>query len=313
MIRTSSLLPTAAAAFATALVSVSAFATPEGWTTDFSAAQVEAAASEKDLLMDFTGSDWCGWCIKLKDEVFLTDEFKATAPDDFVLVELDFPNDKPQPDTLKAQNAALAQKYNIQGYPTIILADAKGKPYAQTGYQPGGPEAYLAHLDELQAIRVTRDEAMARAADADGLDKARALDEAMQAVGMQLAVTHYPGVVENIIALDADGEAGLKDRYAAVYSGMKMDADVQEAIQLLQTGDMDAGLARLDQVIEDHTPEGEPLQMITAIKGQVHLQMGEMDQAVSLLEQAVAVAPESEIAGQINAMIQQVKDASPAE
>ncbi len=311
MIRTRRLFPHATAVIAAAFVSASAFAVPEGWTTDFPAAQAEAEASGKDLLMDFTGSDWCGWCIKLKDEVFLTDAFKAAAPEDFVLVELDFPNNVPQTDAVKNQNAALAQKYNIQGYPTIILADASGKPYAQTGYQAGGPEAYLAHLDELQAIRVTRDEAMAKAKDADGVDKARALDEAMDAVGLDLAVAHYPSVVEYIIALDPDNDAGLKDKYAAAMLDMKMDADMQEAIQLLQASDMNAGLARLDQVIEDHRPEGESLQMITAIKGQVHLQMGEMDQAMSLLEQAVAVAPESEIAGQINAMIEQIK-AQPA-
>lgn len=313
MIRTSHLVSAVTAAFTVALVSASAFATPEGWTTDFPAAKAEAAASDKDLLMDFTGSDWCGWCIKLKDEVFLTDEFKAVAPSDFVMVELDFPNAVPQTDAVKAQNAALASKYNIQGYPTIILADAKGKPYAQTGYQPGGPEAYLAHLDELQAIRVTRDEAMAKAKDADGIEKAKALDEAMQAVGIQFAIGHYPSVVESIIALDADNSAGLKSKYDTAMSEMKMDADMQDAIQLLQSGDAEAGLAKLDQVIETHEPQGESLQMITAIKGQVHLQMGEMDQGMSLLEQAVAVAPESPIAGQINAMIQQVKSQPPAQ
>lgn len=305
--------PAVTAALAGAVLSSAAFATPEGWTTDFPAAKAQAVADDKDLLMDFTGSDWCGWCIKLKEEVFETAAFKDAAPDDFVLVELDYPNDVPQTDTVKAQNAALAAKYNIQGYPTIILADAKGLPYAQTGYQAGGPEAYLAHLDQLKAQRVARDEAMAQAKDAQGLDKARALDAAMQAVGMDLAVAHYPSVVEMIIALDADNEAGLKDRYNAVFSAQKLDADMQDAIQLLQTGDMQAGLDRLDKVIADHQPQGEPLQMITAIKGQVHLQMGETDQGLALMQQAVDVAPDSDIAGQITAMIQQIKTQAPAQ
>ena len=66
----------------------------EGWMTDFEAAKQKAAAENKDLLVDFTGSDWCGWCIKLVDEVFKHDAFKQGAADNFVLVELDFPQDK---------------------------------------------------------------------------------------------------------------------------------------------------------------------------------------------------------------------------
>ena len=120
----------------------------EGWLTDLDAAKKQAAAENKDILIDFTGSDWCGWCIKLDKEVFATDAFKAQK--DFVLVSLDFPRRKQLPAEQKAKNDALAQAWGIQGFPTIILANAKGEPYASTGYRPGGPEQYLAHLAELR-------------------------------------------------------------------------------------------------------------------------------------------------------------------
>jgi protein disulfide-isomerase len=99
--------------------------------------------------MDFTGSDWCGWCIKLKNEVFNTPEFKAWAAKKVVLLELDFPRKAEQSAELKKQNQELAQKFNIEGYPTIIFADANGKQLGQYGYDEGGPAVWTKKADEF--------------------------------------------------------------------------------------------------------------------------------------------------------------------
>ena len=110
------------------------------WTEDFEAAKAKAKAEGKDLLIDFTGSDWCHWCVKLKEEVFDHESFSTEATKHFVLVELDFPSKAPQDPKIKAQNQALQKKYNISGYPTILLTDHSGAVYGRTGYQAGGPE-----------------------------------------------------------------------------------------------------------------------------------------------------------------------------
>ena len=82
----------------------------------------QAAESNKDLLIDFTGSDWCGWCIKLHKEVFSQDAFKEGVKDKFVLVEIDFPKDKSKlSEETQKQNEELGEKYAVQGYPTILL------------------------------------------------------------------------------------------------------------------------------------------------------------------------------------------------
>ncbi len=121
------------------------------WMTDFEAAQAKAKAENKPLLVDFTGSDWCGWCIRLDKEVFSQQAFKAYAVENFVLVEIDFPRGKEQSDELKAQNQALAQKYSIRGFPTILVLDAEGEVIERTGYRPGGAEKYVEHLQEILA------------------------------------------------------------------------------------------------------------------------------------------------------------------
>lgn len=121
------------------------------WEDNFETAKATAAKENKPILLDFTGSDWCGWCIRLDNEVFSKKEFKDYAKDNLVLVTVDFPNEKHQSKKLKDQNKELAKKYGIEGYPTIVLVDAEGKKLAQTGYMEGGAAKYVEHLKQLLA------------------------------------------------------------------------------------------------------------------------------------------------------------------
>lgn len=119
------------------------------WVTNYKKAASDAKSSGKNMLLDFCGSDWCGWCIKLEKEVFSTNEFTRYADKNLICVQVDFPNNKPQSDELKTQNAELAEKYNIEGYPTVILLNPEGKLIAKTGYQDGGTKKYIEHLEAL--------------------------------------------------------------------------------------------------------------------------------------------------------------------
>ena len=121
----------------------------DGWLTSYADATKESKKTGKPILMDFTGSNWCGWCIKLKTEVFNTPEFKAWAAKKVVLLELDFPQGVEQPAELKKQNKELSQKYNIEGFPTIIFADATGKELGKYGYDEGGPAVWTKKADEF--------------------------------------------------------------------------------------------------------------------------------------------------------------------
>lgn len=120
------------------------------WTTDAPAAQAKAKAEKKLVMMDFTGSDWCGWCIKLHKEVFSQPEFVEYAKDNLVLVEVDFPNKKKQSAQLKKANKALFDKYKIEGYPTIIVLNGEGEKVGELGYMEGGPKAFIAALKKLK-------------------------------------------------------------------------------------------------------------------------------------------------------------------
>jgi thioredoxin-related protein len=123
----------------------------EGWMTDFEAAQAKAKAENKPMLLDFTGSDWCGWCIKLDEEVFSQAAFSEYAAAELVLVEIDFPRRTEQSDKLKAQNEALSQQYGVRGFPTILVLSSEGELIEKTGYRRGGAEAYVQHIKEILA------------------------------------------------------------------------------------------------------------------------------------------------------------------
>jgi protein disulfide-isomerase len=121
------------------------------WETNVNKALEVSASTKKPLLLFFTGSDWCGWCIRLQKEVLKTPEFAAWAKENVVLVELDYPRRVPQTEEIKQQNNELQQIFGIQGFPTIILANStltdgkvSFKGIGSTGYVAGGPTAWLA-------------------------------------------------------------------------------------------------------------------------------------------------------------------------
>jgi protein disulfide-isomerase len=120
-----------------------------GWSTDAAAALEQAKTEGRHSFLFFTGSDWCGWCIRLNKEILSTPEFAAYAQQRLVLVELDFPQRKAQSDTLKAQNAQLAKKYGIRGYPTVIVLNSEGRMVGKLGYQPGGPGPFIEALQGM--------------------------------------------------------------------------------------------------------------------------------------------------------------------
>ncbi|HEX4666527.1 MAG TPA: thioredoxin fold domain-containing protein [Chthoniobacterales bacterium] len=119
------------------------------WLTDFQKAQAEAKAGHKLILLEFTGSDWCIWCMRLEAEVFSRPEFADFAKKNLVLVRADFPRAKPLSAEVRKQNQELAQRYDVDGFPTIVVLSGEGKQVGLLGYMPGGPGPFLDELKKL--------------------------------------------------------------------------------------------------------------------------------------------------------------------
>lgn len=292
------------------------------WLQDFDQAKQQAKAEQKHLLIDFTGSDWCTWCIRLEDEVFSKAPFQTSAPQQFVLVKLDYPRDQSRvTDEVRAQNEKLQQQYEVRGYPTILLTDAEGRPYGQTGYQEGGPEKYVEMLTALKKRGDAFQAAMARAEGKQGAERAAVLDEALTAIDEEVAAAHHLATMQQIVELDADGKAGLKAKYETKVQELAMARDLNREAQaldeaispLMEAGEADKAIAHLDGVVA--APKS-PIQHQLALffKGMVIMDAKQdAKAAIAALEAARQLVPKSPLVGRIDQLLPELRKQLPTD
>lgn len=268
-----------------ALVSPSTLAS-EGWYADFDEATKVAKEEGKDLFVDFTGSDWCVWCIRLHEEVFDFEEWSDPIQKDFVLVALDFPQGEeakakvPNPE----RNAELYDKYEVQGYPTCLLMTAEGEVYAQTGYQPGGPEAYLEHMKEIRdagrPLLVKAKKLIKTFEGAKGDAKTKAWEEILTTIeGLDADspfVARLAGPVRWAFEADPKNEKGMKARAIGV---------------LLTVGQADEAVIDGCKEVDPKNEKGLLEKAVDARFQNVEKQRSR-DAAVSVAEKAIAALDE---------------------
>lgn len=283
------------------VVCASAQAEGQLWQTNFEEAKARAKAEKKLVLVNFTGSDWCLYCEKLKSEVFDKEAFVNEVPKSFVLVELDFPHSKEQPKDLKEQNKKLAEQYDmyIFGYPSVLLMDADGKVFSKTGYRDKGPKEWVENLGSLVT---TYKQLVAMKRDLDkvqSLDRAKLLD-AIVAGGDKLEVAdeNEDKYAAEIIALDSDDKVGLKTKYTVrtlIAEGDRLRIEEKFA---------DAATV-LGKALALPGVTGEQKQDVLYAIGSVYFQQQDYIRVVENLEKAIEAAPGSEKAAMIKEMIQE--------
>lgn len=119
------------------------------WKTNFEVTKKEATSQNKNILLVFSGSDWCGPCIKLDRDIWKSVEFMEFAKNNLILERADFPKKKQNQLTpeIKELNQSLAEKYNKDGmFPLVVVLDKNGKVLGKTGYKNVSPLEYIALL-----------------------------------------------------------------------------------------------------------------------------------------------------------------------
>ncbi|QQE11494.1 thioredoxin family protein [Planctomycetota bacterium] len=282
----------------------------EGWQVDVDLKDVfkQAKKEGKDVVVNFSGSDWCPPCIKLDETILSQKAFQDRVKDNFVLVNLDYPRQKQQSPEVKAHNDAAARKYGITGYPTLLIFDSEGHQYGKTGYKPVSPEVYAKELNAMHDVRVQKDALLAEASKLSGVERAKKIDEAVEKIGLENAVTMMSAEIAEIESLDPNDEAGLKSKYAEIVQGIKLNEGMESVLMSAQMGDVKGAIKKLDALVAKVKPtKPDVLQQISLVKAQLLMSTGEGDAALAEVQKAIDAAPGSPLSRQLESSLPQIK------
>lgn len=291
---------------------------------DFEAAKKKATLEKKDLFIEFTGSDWCPPCQDLSSRILSQETFTKEATEKYILVELDFPNDKSQiAPEISAQNQQLAETYGIRGFPTILLTDAQGRPFGQTGHHPGTPQDYLAHLADLQKNKTARDLEFAKAENAKGVDKAKALFAGLKKIPYE-HIRHYQGVIGTILANDPQDQTNFvaekekKEAAARAQNELyeKM-AGLEEQLDIaIKDNDFTKAIDLVEQFVKDEQLEGTQKQQALSIKISILMEEQNFEGIEQIADEIIAINPSSNFSQQLisfkNNQLQKMLETQPA-
>lgn len=229
------------------------------WETDWNKALEKAGKSGQPVLVDFTGSDWCPGCIYLRKNIFDTDAFAKYAEDNnFVLVELDFPRTegKMPPEQLKFHEE-LMRRYGISVFPSVLMMEGNGAPYAKIVGPSRTVEEYLKKLAAAGETRLKLKEAVAAARALEGKEKLEKLVQAIKLLPEDLQ-PYQKELIAEISALDPEDKYGFAGKaekavtlaaqrlmmeqfykkHAGPFSAEKIRAGQEEALQMLEKRDL---------------------------------------------------------------------------
>jgi len=268
-----------------------------GWHGDPIQAFKDAASRQRDALVWFTKEDDDA---SNQLEASLVESLAASAESNFVLCRLRYPARSYEKQAQSQWYIAWADRFQIPSIPSVVLVDSKGRAYGQIAAQTQDVDAWSSQIQALITAKSIRDDAELAAEQAQGIDKAKHLDQALQQVG-PFAATEYRGWVEDVVKLDPNNEAGLIEKYAPLLHEKTIDEVIQgEVYPLLDSGRLATASRRLEMLagrLEWLSVEQE--QKLSAFRGQLLIQEGKQEQGVELLNQAMALDPDSSIAEQI--------------
>jgi thioredoxin-related protein len=274
------------------------------WLTDYKEALKKAKKTNKYLFIDFTGSDWCGWCIKLEDQVFSKKYFQDEIKIDFIPVQIDYPQYKTLTDLEKKTRRALAEQFQISGYPTIVLTDSQGKIFGRTGYQEGGAKEYVAHIKKMIKFKDELDKLETKAESAKGIEKARLLHSLVKKRINSNLTSDNDGYIKEIRELDKDNKAGLNEIY-------ECKEKMEQLGRALQKGkDPDEALGELDKLLETYKKNSELQQDIYFFKSMIYARgKNNLKGAAKFLKLALDSAPDSDLAPTLKGILKKIENA----
>ncbi len=262
----------------------------EAWFIDYQAARKKAIDEDKHLLLLFTGSDWIPLCRIFDRDVLNQQEFIDAVSEAYVLVRFDFPKERRLPQAVAAQNQLFMRAYRVAAFPTVFLTDTDGRPYGINGYQTVTPANYAKVITAMRQMGTLRDQYLAKAAAAEGLEKAKNLVKGVPDLPGNLSARYYRDELETIIANDPKDETGK------VAKCRQLLADVDYADQMTkleQKVEWSKMLDLTDAHIRENNLQGTSLQQALFNKVGVLQKQGNITEMVRTLMEIVAIDEKS--------------------
>tara|TARA_B110000263_G_scaffold201512_1_gene180962 strand:- start:82 stop:816 length:735 start_codon:yes stop_codon:yes gene_type:complete len=237
------------------------------------------------------------------EKVLGTDHFKAEITKDFILLVLDSPQDKSLvTDAEQTQYKKLSAQYKVSAVPTVILTDAKGKPYHRQDYGGDPAEKWVADARSKVKVLAQRDEFFAQASEAKGVERAKLLESAISGIDEAMRLSYYADTVTEIVSLDTDDAAGLKSKYEELQQVEQIKAKLTAIRRGKQPQEV---IAAIDELIKTAKPTGAALQEAIFLKSNALFSSGDKDGAKALLLEAQKLAPNTATGKRIPQIIEQ--------
>lgn len=259
-----------------------------------------ARSQQKDVLIEFSapGED-AGSVGALESNILDRASFVTDVGQSFILVRMASSGDM-SPARI-TQVTTFAERLGVARFPTFVLMDSDAKPYAKSELIASSSIDYQKEFSRLRGLHAQRDESLALAHAAKGIERARHLDHALTAVG-PFAESEYADLRQEVIELDPENAAGLKAKYEPAILARQIDSTIQnEVYPLVDRGDYTAAVARIDRLMNEIKPTMAQAQLMTAFKGQLFYSLGDKGKAAELMDKAIAIDPASESASRARA------------
>jgi tetratricopeptide (TPR) repeat protein len=261
----------------------------DDWSEDVGAAFVKARKDNLDVLMVFVGTDWDLPSQKFEKNILSDADFQTEIKRRFAVVKLDFLRNSPQEPSIVEQNKNWAATFGVNAYPTIFMLDQHGKPYAIAGYEDWNVADYLGLLEENRQLRIRRDDKLAEAAGKDGLERAKALDDAIGQMRMDLAELYYREIIDEIIALDKDDDAGLRTKWNATEEAEIRKAILTDVMTIARLEKPLTAIQFIDDVLAEFAfPINQKMEILN-VKLNLIRQTGDQQRVDELMDQMIGL------------------------
>lgn len=281
------------------------------WHTNLEKAIARAQKDHKDIYLEFTGTDWCPGCIHLKNTVQETMDFRDHARSNYICVLLDFPRKTKLPEPQAAYNEDIRSLYNITSFPTVLLLDEQGRPYATLKGSSENVTEYLKRLDQAQAIKTARNKALDAAKQAAGdAEKLQSLHQALQTVDPAF-LPYYPEILNEIERLDPQNTLGYNGTVARAQTDKQQRDDFEKLLDESRTAyraqKMQTCIDLTNQFLSRTDLLPSIRQKALLLQNTHYAMMRNLPKALQYLKEALAADPESKEAPKIKSFIENIE------